>query len=126
MAGPDGRSDSALGFSILGRRFEARGVPPAMVEWLRSAWHFPEHDSHAPASDDGILLYMADVPPDDVRHDRGGSDDMKPSVSDALAIIAPGWRGADDVWETGTRAAGVRLTFAPRGARIHAWAVNGE
>ena len=118
MAGPDGRSDSALGSSILGRRFEARGVPPAMAEWLRAHWCFPEHDDQAPSSDYAIVLEVGGLSSLAERVDDDGLAFAEP------ASTAPGWRGSGDAWEMGTPDGGVRLSLGVTEARIHVWGVD--
>jgi hypothetical protein len=123
-----------LDFRILGRRFQARGIPAAVAEWLRSSWHFPEHDGRAPDSAYRIVLEASDEPP--VEADRVGDesaraadgaarrDDMQAGGSDAAPTIAPGWRERDGVWVSGTESAGVRLSLDGSTTAIHTWGLG--
>lgn len=132
--GPAVHDAGMLDISILGRRLQARGISAAVAHWLRSSWHFPEHDAHAPASAHRIVLEAGDEPPVDAGPggDMGAPADASAAPryttpadgSDAAAIIAPGWRGRDDVWTNGTASAGVRLSLDGDATRIHCWGLN--
>ena len=109
---------SAISFPILGRSFRVSNAPPALADWLRTSWHYPEHQ----------------LAPHPYRIEME-------SVSGAPSAPTPGWtprdvevpdrslrfRTSGNVWEMGDARAGVRAQFDDGAARIEVWGFqNGE
>lgn len=95
-----------LSFPILGRRLHVRGIPE-LHDWLRTYWHFPEHD----------------VPPRPYTIRIDAADALLP-LRDATTHSAgiPGlemtWHHRDGVWQTNAGGATTRLMLAPAHAHI--------
>lgn len=106
---PDG---TAVAFTVLGRRFAARGVPTRLAEWLRAGWDFPEQ-SAPPQTFTIDLDVVASAP-------LGARDGWT-----RLEVVVPGrtirFRSDGRRWETGDEAAGLSLELRDDGAAIAVW-----
>jgi hypothetical protein len=108
---------STLSFPILGRSFRARGVTPALVRWLESYWHFPQHElaPHPYGIDLRVLAGPA------------GAASFEDTGSGKHA-----WRGGELPWKRLGRAwevregrGGVRAWHSATGSRIVAHGLAG-
>ncbi len=103
---PDSGKPERFGFAILGRSLDVQGMPE-LHDWLRTYWHFDEHD--LPQHPFQIRVEPADE---------------LPPLPDAGRIVAgiPGfqltWQHTADTWQTRTGRTTTRLSLQPAHACI--------
>jgi hypothetical protein len=96
-------------FVILGRTLRAAALSPGREAWLRSAWHFAEHEA-APVS---FSISLEPASPPDVRFT--GAPVRMPGIE--LPCLAVG----ENAWLIGSARGGVRLELLDGESRIGMW-----
>jgi hypothetical protein len=107
----------SLFFRVLGRSFSTAGASPALAEWLRESWDFPQ--LIVPPHPYAIAL-------DSVATASTGPRDGWTGVDVPIPGRTLRFRNAGPWWESGDADQGLRLEVGRDESRIELWGLDGD